>query len=192
MSDCVQSNALQPTKFLCPWDSPGRILEWGAIPFSRKSSQPRDWIRVSCTAGTFTTWATRACLQCRRHKRLGSILGLGRSPGVGICYPLRYSCLENSMYSGAWQATVHGVTKSQMWLSTHTHKHININLVTQYLTAPHRWKMFLKRRVMEREYKKWMQNFRVCSRAGVNKLWHGIKSALFLSKVFWNTTTPIW
>ena len=36
------------------------ILEWVAISFSRRSSQPRDWIRVSCIAGRcFTIWATR-------------------------------------------------------------------------------------------------------------------------------------
>ena len=36
-----------------------RILEWFAIPFSRGSSQPRDWNRVSCIAGRcFTSWAT--------------------------------------------------------------------------------------------------------------------------------------
>ena len=37
------------------------------------------------------------------------IPGLGRSPGEGNGYPLQYSCLENSMDRGAWQATVHGV-----------------------------------------------------------------------------------
>ena len=37
-----------------------RILEWVAFPFSRGSSQPRDWTQVSCTAGGFlTSWATR-------------------------------------------------------------------------------------------------------------------------------------
>ena len=36
---------------------------------------------------------------------LGSIPGLGRSPGEGNGYPLQYSCLENSMDRGAWQAT---------------------------------------------------------------------------------------
>ena len=44
---------------------------------------------------------------------LGSIPGLGRSPGEENDYPLQYSCLENSMDRGAWWATVHGVTKSQ-------------------------------------------------------------------------------
>ena len=44
-------------------------------------------------------------------------LGSGRSPGEGIGYPLQYSCLENPMDRGAWQATVHGVTKSLTGLS---------------------------------------------------------------------------
>ena len=44
---------------------------------------------------------------------LGSIPGLGRSPGEGNGNPLQYSCLENSMDGGAWQATVHGVAKSR-------------------------------------------------------------------------------
>ena len=44
---------------------------------------------------------------------LGSIPGLGRSPGEGTGYPLQYSGLENPMDRGAWWATVHGVTKSQ-------------------------------------------------------------------------------
>ena len=48
---------------------------------------------------------------------LGSILGSGRSPGEGRGNPLQYSCLENSMDRGAWQDTVHGVTKSQTQLS---------------------------------------------------------------------------
>ena len=43
---------------------------------------------------------------------LGSILGLGRSPGEGNGNPLQYSCLENPMDGGAWKATVHGVTES--------------------------------------------------------------------------------
>ena len=48
---------------------------------------------------------------------LGWIPGLGRSPGGGRGNPLQYSCLENPMDRGAWQATVHGVSKSLTWLS---------------------------------------------------------------------------
>ena len=58
---------------------------------------------------------------------LGSIPGSGRSPGEGNGNPPQYSCLENSMDRGAWQATVHGVAKSWTQLSnsphTHTHTH---------------------------------------------------------------------
>ena len=48
---------------------------------------------------------------------LGSIPGLGRSPGEGNGKTLQYSCLVNPMDGGAWWATVHGVTKSWTRLS---------------------------------------------------------------------------
>jgi len=44
---------------------------------------------------------------------LGSIPGLGGSTAEENGYPLQYSYLENPMDRGAWQATAHGVTKSQ-------------------------------------------------------------------------------
>ena len=60
-----------------------RILEWVAMPFPRRSSQPRDWTRVSHIVGRcFTVWAVA-----------GSIPGSGRSPGGGHGNPLHYSCL---------------------------------------------------------------------------------------------------
>ena len=43
----------------------------------------------------------------------GLIPGSGRSPGEGNGDPFQYSCLENPMDGGDWQATIHGVTKSQ-------------------------------------------------------------------------------
>ena len=52
---------------------------------------------------------------------VGSIPG---SPGEGNGNPLQYSCLENPMDRGAWQATVHGVAKeSDMTGHTYTHTH---------------------------------------------------------------------
>ena len=48
-----------------------------------------------------------------------SIPGSGRTPGEENGNPLQCSCLENSMDRGTWQATVHGVAKSQIGLSTH-------------------------------------------------------------------------
>ena len=47
-----------------------------------------------------------------------SIPGLERYPEGRNGNPLQYSCLENSMDVGAWQAAVHGVTKSM-----HAHMH---------------------------------------------------------------------
>ena len=47
----------------------------------------------------------------------GSIPGLARSPGEGNHNPLQYSCLENPMDRGAWQAIVHGVAKNRTQLS---------------------------------------------------------------------------
>ena len=47
---------------------------------------------------------------------LGSIPGLGKSPGAGHGNPLQYSCLENPMDREAWWATVHTVAKSQRCL----------------------------------------------------------------------------
>ena len=53
----------------------------------------------------------------------GSVPGLGRSPGGGNGNSLHYSCLENAMDRGAWQATVHRFAQSwtqQKRLSMHT------------------------------------------------------------------------
>ena len=64
---------------------------------------------------------------------LGFISELRRSPGEGNSYSLQYSGLVNFMDRGAWQATVHGVAKSQTQLSDfHFHSiqnSINIDLV---------------------------------------------------------------
>ena len=53
---------------------------------------------------------------------MGSIPGLERSPGIRNGNPLQYSCLINSVDRGAWWATAHRATKSQIQLSTCTNK----------------------------------------------------------------------
>ena len=61
----------------------------------------------------------------------GLIPRLGISPGGGHGNSLQYSCLENLMDRGSWQATVHGVTESQTllkWLSVHAYIHIYVYL----------------------------------------------------------------
>ena len=113
-----------------------RKLEWIAIHFSNRSSQPRTQTQVfllqvdlpaeppgrsirrtsveikKCIDTGFPGGAggkEPAC-QCRRD--LGSISGLGSSPGGRHCNPLQYSCLENPMDRGVWGAAVYRVTKS--------------------------------------------------------------------------------
>ena len=74
-----------------------------------------------------------AC-QCRRHKRSW----LGRSAGGGHSNPLQYSCLENSMDRGAWQATVHRVAESQTQLKelcTCMHTNIWSNIFPPYFSC---------------------------------------------------------
>ena len=71
----------------------------------------------------YVTWLSQAALvvkclpanmgECKWH---GSIPGSGRSPGGRRDNLLQYSCLENPMDREAWQAMVHRVAKSRIWL----------------------------------------------------------------------------
>ena len=54
--------------------------------------------------------------QCRRSKRHGFDLLVGKMPRRGEWHPLQYSCLENRMDRGAWWAIAHRVTQSRTWL----------------------------------------------------------------------------
>ena len=55
MSDCDPMD-----NYTIHWILQTRILEWLAVPFSKGSSQPRDWTQVSLIAGRFfKSWATR-------------------------------------------------------------------------------------------------------------------------------------
>ena len=70
--------------FATPWNSPwilqARILEQVAVPFSRRSSQPRDRTQVSwITGGFFTSWATREALFQAPSYLSPIILSLGAS-----------------------------------------------------------------------------------------------------------------
>ena len=55
-------------------------------------------------------------------RNVSLIRELERCTEVGNGSPLQYSYLEDSMDSGSWQAIVHGVGKSHIWLSTHTYR----------------------------------------------------------------------
>ena len=60
---------------------------------------------------------------------VGSIPGLGRSPGGRHGNPLQYSCLEYPMDRGAWRALVHRVEKS--WTMTETTQHASIIIISK-------------------------------------------------------------
>ena len=85
-------------------------LEKGFLGFpggsDNKESACSDSIESACNAGD-----------------LGSIPGLGRSPGGGQCKPPQYSGLENPMDRVVWQATVRRVTKSWSRLSDQAQAH---------------------------------------------------------------------
>ena len=68
---------------------------------------------------------------------LGLIPGLGRSPGEENCNSLQCSCLGNPMDRGGWQATVHGVAKSQTRLSKKAHYNIASVLCFGVLATRH-------------------------------------------------------
>ena len=77
-----------------------------------------------------------------------SISGSGRYPGEGNGNLLQYSCLENFMDKGAWQATVHWATKSQdmtEWLSTTKSEHLGFRIDCSHEIKRH---LLLEREVM--------------------------------------------
>ena len=74
------------------------------------------WLYISYC---FTWWLSGKESACNTEDK-GSIPGLERSPREGSGNPLLYFCLGNPMDREAQQAIVHGVEKSQAWLSMHT------------------------------------------------------------------------
>ena len=106
-----------------------RVLEWGAIAFSIEKLVVTNGKSSKMEVGNEEVQSTIHKINMLQgyivgfpHSSvgkesacsagdLGSISGSGRSPGEGNGNPLQHSCLENPMDRGAWQATVHGVTR---------------------------------------------------------------------------------
>ena len=100
------SPALQADSLLFEWQgAPEVVVIWAFMEISRGFPGGLEVKNLPADAGGVEDVAL--------------IPGLGRSPGGGHDNPLQYSCLENPMDRGAWQATVYRVTKSQTRLSTH-------------------------------------------------------------------------
>ena len=92
-----------------PFPSPGNLLDPAIKLTSLVSPALQETV--------FTVFTSDSKNSICNAGDLGSIPRLGRFPGEGNGYSLQYSCLENSMDSGAWLATVHGVPKSWTRLS---------------------------------------------------------------------------
>ena len=83
------------------------------------NSLPTDELSSYILAVVYALGASQVALMVKNLpvntgglRDIGSIPGLGRSPGGGHGKPLQYSCLENPMDRGTWWATVHRVAKS--------------------------------------------------------------------------------
>ena len=83
---------------------------------------------------------------------MGSIPGSGKSSGGGHDNPLRYSCLENPMDRGTWQAAVHWAAKSRTrlkWLHKHTYIHTTeVTTHTPHYHHPSGAKLFIWKKLV--------------------------------------------
>ena len=132
----------QPTTLLCSWDSLGkntRVVPFPSPPLPHGGLyKPMTWYtgkvpRLDVGFHCSSDGKESAC----NAGDLGSIPRSGRSPREGNGNPLQYCCLENSMDRGAWQATAHGVTKSQTQLTLC----VNIHTLTHHSRGSHLYKV---------------------------------------------------
>ena len=146
MSDSLWLRGLYHVRLLCPWNSPGKNTEVGSCsllqgnppnsgieprsPALQADSFPAEppgihlHIHISLLFYYFNWWLSSKESTCNAGNtgHIGLIPGLGRSPVGQYGNPFQYSCLENSMDRGAWQAIVHSIAKSPTRLRNfHTH-----------------------------------------------------------------------
>ena len=113
-------------------ENPRDVGAWWAAIYGVAQSRTR-LKRLSSSSSRQCCWASQVELVVKNLPAnagnagdTGLIPGSGRSPGEGHSNPLQYSCLENFMDRGAWQATVHRVSKSRTGLkrlSMHAGRH---------------------------------------------------------------------
>ena len=147
---------------LVEWDGPTPVptsevslskwaLEWGHLLYDELASD--TWklgLRGRVFPGKESLTAVKNLPDNAGDLRdVGSTSGLGRSPRRGNGNPLQYSCLENSIDRGLWQATVHGVAKSSAWLSDWACMNLKIRSLkwTAYFTLSHHTIKILKVKV---------------------------------------------
>ena len=101
MSDSVRPHRRQPTRLLCPWDSPGKSTGVGCH-FLLQSMKVKSESEIAQSCPTLSN-----PMDCS-------------PPGSSVHRIFQYSCLENPMDGRAWKAAVHGVAKSWARLSDFT------------------------------------------------------------------------
>ena len=147
MSDSLPPHGLQPTRLLCLWNFSGKNTGAGCHVLLHQFPKSANNTRIRTRTFKDNEWRyssgrkrelpplsvphqhphiragrnLRDCLVLPFQASAGDtglIPGSGRSPGGGHGNPLQYSCLKNSIDRGAWQATVHGISKSWTQLNT--------------------------------------------------------------------------
>ena len=124
------SDSLRPHGLYSPWNSPGQNTRVGSLSLLQGIVPTQEWNPglLHCRWSLYQLSYQGSPKGANGKKKnlpsnagdardVGSILVSRSSPRVGNGKSLQYACLENSMNRGAWQATVHGATKSQTWLS---------------------------------------------------------------------------
>ena len=91
---------------------------WSGLPCPPLEEIQKEKLLFPCS----TSGKEPAC-QCRRHEIQVRSLGQEDPLREGHGNPLQYSCLENLMNRGSWWSTVHGISRSQKRLGTHTRVH---------------------------------------------------------------------
>ena len=112
VSDSSQPHGLQPTRLLHPWDFPGKstgvgcncLLHVFSSKQMNKQTQEVKWFRDIYPVTGPHQWLSGK-ESTSNAGDTGSIPRSGRYPGGEYGNPLQYSCLENAMDRGAWQAS---------------------------------------------------------------------------------------
>ena len=122
LNDITDSTDMSLSKLLGVGDGQGSLV----CPWGRKELDRTE--QLNWTQGNNKVFPVGSVVKNPpvNAGHAGLIPGLGRSAGEGNSHTLQYSCLKNLMDSGAWWATVHGVTNSQTWLSMHVCTNLNI------------------------------------------------------------------
>ena len=114
---CIGEGNGNPLQYSCLENPVDRGAWWAAVYGAAQSrTRLKQLSSSSSRASQVTVVVNNLPANAGNVRTVGSIPGLGRSPGVGNGNLLQYSCLENPRDGGAWWAAVYGVAQSRTWL----------------------------------------------------------------------------